>query len=186
MGALVSGSISLPFRGSFRLSLTVLVHYRWQSVFSLRRWSSWIPARFLVSRGTWGLARRVSAPPTGLSPALVGRSRPLRNNTHTYHDAAPQPRTGEPVRFRLLPVRSPLLGESFLLSFPPGTKMFQFPGCPPHRLCVHRRVTTHYSRRVSPFGFRKINALVQLPCAFRRLSRPSSALCPKASTRRPV
>ena len=24
----VSGSISLPFRGSFRLSLTVLVHYR--------------------------------------------------------------------------------------------------------------------------------------------------------------
>ena len=33
-------------------------------------------------------------------------------------------------RFRLFPVRSPLLGESFLLSFPPGTKMFQFPGLP--------------------------------------------------------
>ena len=30
-------------------------------------------------------------------------------------------------RFGLLPVRSPLLGESFLLSFPAGTKMFQFP-----------------------------------------------------------
>ena len=25
------------------------------------------------------------------------------------------------------PVRSPLLGESFLFSFPAGTKMFQFP-----------------------------------------------------------
>ena len=30
-------------------------------------------------------------------------------------------------RFGLLPVRSPLLGESFLLSSPAGTKMFQFP-----------------------------------------------------------
>ena len=31
-------------------------------------------------------------------------------------------------RFGLVPVRSPLLGESLLLSFPPGTEMFQFPG----------------------------------------------------------
>ena len=28
----------------------------------------------------------------------------------------------------LVPVRSPLLGESRLMSFPPGTEMFQFPG----------------------------------------------------------
>ncbi len=33
--------------------------------------------------------------------------------------------------FRLLPFRSPLLGESRLISFPPGTKMSQFPGFPP-------------------------------------------------------
>ena len=32
------------------------------------------------------------------------------------------------IKFRLFPFRSPLLRESFLLSFPPGTKMFQFPG----------------------------------------------------------
>ena len=31
-------------------------------------------------------------------------------------------------RFRLFPVRSPLLRESRLLSFPPATKMFQFTG----------------------------------------------------------
>ena len=31
-------------------------------------------------------------------------------------------------RFGLLRVRSPLLAQSFLLSLPPGTKMFQFPG----------------------------------------------------------
>ena len=35
-----------------------------------------------------------------------------------------------PARFRLVPVRSPLLRESRLISFPPGTEMFQFPGSP--------------------------------------------------------
>ena len=41
----------------------------------------------------------------------------------------------------LFPVRSPLLGESLLFSFPAGTKMFQFPalastsdGCHPFRM----------------------------------------------------
>ena len=34
-------------------------------------------------------------------------------------------------RFGLFPVRSPLLGESFLLSLPAGTKMFQFPAFAP-------------------------------------------------------
>ena len=31
-------------------------------------------------------------------------------------------------RFGLLRVRSPLLAQSLLFSFPPGTEMFQFPG----------------------------------------------------------
>ncbi len=39
-------------------------------------------------------------------------------------------------RFRLIRVRSPLLTESFLLSFIPGTKMFQFPDFA--RICVLR------------------------------------------------
>ena len=34
-------------------------------------------------------------------------------------------------RFGLFPVRSPLLRESLLFSFPPGTEMFQFPGFAP-------------------------------------------------------
>ena len=34
-------------------------------------------------------------------------------------------------RFGLFPVRSPLLGESLLLSLPAGTKMFQFPAFAP-------------------------------------------------------
>src|SRR5437773_788820 len=48
----VSGTISLPSRGAFHLSLTVLVHYRSPGVFSLGGWSPRVPAEFHVSRGT--------------------------------------------------------------------------------------------------------------------------------------
>src|SRR5207247_5761034 len=41
----VSVSISLPSRGAFHLSLTVLVHYRPLEVFSLRQWSDWFPTQ---------------------------------------------------------------------------------------------------------------------------------------------
>jgi hypothetical protein len=39
-----------------------------------------------------------------------------------------------PRRFRLIPVRSPLLGESRLLSLPRPTEMFHFERFPPHAL----------------------------------------------------
>lgn len=45
------------------------------------------------------------------------------------------------IRFRLIPVRSPLLGESRLFSFLPVTKMFQFTGLPPGTLCIQVLVT---------------------------------------------
>ncbi len=35
------------------------------------------------------------------------------------------------LRFGLIRVRSPLLAESLLFSFPPGNEMFQFPGFAP-------------------------------------------------------
>ena len=47
-------------------------------------------------------------------------------------------------RFGLLRVRSPLLAQSFLLSFPPGTKMFQFPGF---------ALELRSSARIAPGGF---------------------------------
>ena len=74
----VSGSISLPSRGSFHLSLTVLVHYRWQMVFSLTRWSWQIHTGFLVSRVTWVSCREdLSFSLTGLSPSMAGLSMPF-------------------------------------------------------------------------------------------------------------
>ena len=49
---MVSGSFSLPSRGSFHLSLTVLFSIGHWVVFSLTRWSSLLPTGFLVSRRT--------------------------------------------------------------------------------------------------------------------------------------
>ena len=49
--------------------------------------------------------------------------------------------------FGLLPVRSPLLGESRLMSSPPATWMFRFAGLAPRGLCVRPR-----GARVAPDG----------------------------------
>ena len=76
------------------------------------------------------------------------------------------------ARFGLFPLRSPLLRESLLLSFPPGTEMFQFPGFPPPALCVQTGVTPHDGCRVSPFGHPRIKALSAAP---RGLSQPDTS-----------
>jgi hypothetical protein len=80
-------------------------------------------------------------------------------------------------RFRLHPVRSPLLGASQLISLPPGTEMFQFPGF----ASVLRQMTGLATSRVAPFGHLGIIACVPLPRAFRSLPRPSSPPCAQAS-----
>src|SRR5579863_8804125 len=48
----VSGTLSFPSRGTFHLSLTVLVHYRSRQLLSLGGWSPLLPTRLHVSRGT--------------------------------------------------------------------------------------------------------------------------------------
>ena len=54
--------------------------------------------------------------------------------------------------FRLIPVRSPLLGESSFLSSPVGTEMFQFPTFPP--LARYQKMT---SGRFPDLGNPRIN-----------------------------
>ena len=51
---------------------------------------------------------------------------------------------------------------------------------PPVYLWIQYTVTGHDSGRVSPFGNPRIEAYVQLPVAYRSLSRPSSAPDAKA------
>ena len=59
-----------------------------------------------------------------------------------------------------------------LFSSPTGTEMFHFPALPPHRLYIHRRVTRHHSRRISPFGHPRIHARLTAP---RGISQPPTS-----------
>jgi hypothetical protein len=75
------------------------------------------------------------------------------------------------------PFRSPLLRTSRLISLPPGTEMFQFPGF----ASLRREMTSVTTGRVAPFGHLGIIACVPLPRASRSLPRPSSPPCAQAS-----
>ncbi len=57
--------------------------------------------------------------------------------------------------FSLFRVRSPLLTESRLFSFPVGTEMFHFPTFPPTALCVQAEVAGHYSGFFRGFPIRR-------------------------------
>jgi hypothetical protein len=67
------------------------------------------------------------------------------------------------ARFSLFPLRSPLLGESRLLSLPAGTEMFHFPALPHTALCIQAAATAHDGRQVSPFGNPRITAWLPAP-----------------------
>ena len=131
-----------PQRSAFHLSLTVLFTIGRQVVFSLGRWSSRIPAGFLVSCGTWEHSEEVRADFVYGAVTLFGRPFQCRSTIVRFCNfpKVPQslllrPTTPRIQRLRplthpwfgLFPVRSPLLGESLLISVPAGTKMFQFP-----------------------------------------------------------
>ena len=80
-------------------------------VLRLGGWSPHVQTGFLVSRPTQGFG----------SALPVRGYHPLRPN-FPEGSSCPRQSTG------LVRVRSPLLAESRLMSFPPGTEMFQFPG----------------------------------------------------------
>lgn len=88
--------------------------------------------------------------------------------------------------FGLFRFRSPLLTKYHSVSFPPGTKMFQFPGLPRSGLWIHPAVPGHDSRGVPPFGNVRINACRRLLAHYRGLPRPSSAAGAKVSTESPL
>ena len=108
-------------------------------VLSLGGWSPHIQTGFHVSRLTQGLD--VNLLIQGYH--LLWRDFPDTSNF--LH-----PATGL-VRFR-----SPLLSESRLISFPPGTEMFQFPGFASVNLCIQLQIP--HKRLVSQFGHSRIKA----------------------------
>ena len=88
-----------------------------------------------------------------------------------YHIAVLQPHS---KWFGLLPVRSPLLRESLLISVPGLLRWFTSPSMTPvsYFIQIFRWYTHVY--RITPFGNLRFNGYVLLHAAFRSLSRPSS------------
>jgi hypothetical protein len=113
---------------------------------------------------------------TGLSPSMARLSKRLAYKVLVLN-AVPQPRLTFVRRFSLLRFRSPLLAESRLLSFPPGTEMFHFPGFARLDLCIQSTVRRHYPPWVSPFGYRRIKAWLAAPRRFSQLPTSFFASC---------
>jgi hypothetical protein len=196
---MVSGTISLPLRGTFHLSLTVLVHYRSPLVFSLAGWSPRIRSGFHVSGPTQVPAKeshefrlrdsnplRTDFPDRSATRAFCNSSAALRDD-HAGPTTPPTQRPQASTWYGLgcSPFARHYSGNRDFLSFPPGTQMCHFPGFPPPALCVQTGVTRHDPCRVSPFGDPCFKARLRLHTAYRSLPRPSSAFGAKASTIRP-
>ena len=148
-----------PRRGSFHLSLTVLVPYRSPAVFSLGAWSPPLPAGFLVSCGTQGFSHAVGDPVRGshpLRPAFPDRS-PITPSAA----AEPFNPTSRRRWFGLFGVRSPLLAESSLF--------LALLRCFSSRTYLSLTGVIPCERnRVSPFGHRRLS---RLHTAWRRFSQ---------------
>ena len=92
----VSGTVSLPSRGTFHHSLTVLVRYRSSGGIQAAEWSRQIHTGFHGPRATGGRARAARrVPPTGLSPAAAPHPRGFGYPTGSMHCAPPRRRREE-------------------------------------------------------------------------------------------
>jgi len=68
---------------------------------------------------------------TGFSPSMTSCSKELRPVATQKHPLQITTRAGGPdFKFELLPLHSPLLGQSLLVSFPPLIDMLKFSGYP--------------------------------------------------------
>ena len=83
----VSGSLSLPSRGPFHLSFTVLCAIGHWVVFSLGGWSPRLPARFHVSYGTLDPAASYCFPIRGFHP--LWPDFPDRSGSNSVHFCSP-------------------------------------------------------------------------------------------------
>ena len=132
----VSGTVSLPSRGAFHLSLTVLVRYRSQE--SVQPWRVVPPASDRVSRarpysGT-AIMRGARCRVRGSHPVpqafpCLSATKLLCNRIGDRQLPGGRPRNAVAAtpdglhvqRFGLARFRSPLLARSRLISLPPGT-----------------------------------------------------------------
>ena len=151
-----------------------------QVVFRLGGWSPLLPIGFLVSDGTLDTAK--------LSPRFTYKTLTsfgwLSHAIRLHFDIlrrGPKPLRYFYLRFGLFRFRSPLLAKSRWFLFLPVLRCFSSRGSPRNTMysCY---VSWFFTMSVSTFGYLRIYAYLQLPAAFRSLSRPSSAPDAKAFT----
>ena len=113
---------------------------------------------------------------TGLSPSSARLSGRFCYECVFFqlHGSSPCGPTTPLLRFGLLRFRSPLLTESLLISFPVLLRWFTSHGLALRHYFIHASQFLPLSRRVTPFGYPRVNGYVPLSAAFRSLSRPSS------------
>ena len=107
---------------------------------------------------------------TRLSLAVAELSSSLPLPTPESRMPALQPRLVETGRFGLFPFRSPLLWESRLISLPPGTEMFHFPGLASLNLYIQFRILGHDSQWVPPFRNHRIKGCLAPPRCLSQLT----------------
>ena len=176
----VSGSISLPSRGPFHLSLTVLFAIGHWVVFRLGGWALRLHTGFHVSGTTLVPSVSIKVSSTGVSPSSLSFSKtvrlPLLN--HVRWSATPENKSSGLASF---PFARRYLGNRCFFLFLGLLRCFSSPRSLLTDYLFHLWMTTHYRRRVPPFGYLWIIGYLLLPAAFRSLSRPSSAPSAKAS-----
>ena len=161
----VSGTLSLPSRGTFHLSLTVLVRYR--SSGSIQAYQVVLADSHGISRapcylGSLPRARRCFDYGTATLFGQPFKTVRLHHATYEYSSAELSEGPTTPTmqhlpalthdRFSLFRFRSPLLTESLLFSLPAGTEMFHFPAFPLPALYIQAGVTRshHWAGRGFP------------------------------------
>ncbi len=138
-------------------------------IFSLAGWSRRIHTGFHVSRATQDTPNAESTYKYATVTLCGWTFQTILLRWFVVQRCPTTPMLPKQDWFGLFPVRSPLLRESLLFSFPAGTKMFQFPA-------YASVITDTWSstKWVVPFGDPGIKGYLHLNRAYRSLSRPSS------------
>ena len=173
---MVSVLFHLPHRDAFHLSLTVLVRYRSEIIFSLGRVVlpdsdriSLVPPYLrIIASGVNDFRIR------GYYPLWLFFPKDFTNDSHlTPVNRVQLPRNPTSRRMGLdfSPFARHYLGNHILFSIPPGTKMFQFPGFASWTYEFSSRFPVK-TGRVAPFGDPRIKACLTAP---RGLSQPAAS-----------
>ena len=123
----VSGSLSLPSRGTFHLSLTVLYAIGRQVIFRLGWWSTLLPTGFHVSGSTLDTDRFIMLSRTRLSLSLALLSRSILLTLFT-HNSVHNPKSPKTLGLASFPFARHYLGNRFYFLFLRLLRCFSSPG----------------------------------------------------------